>query len=65
MGMNAERNRVVAVYRPCPCGETAHDYVGGTVSGVPWTKAEHGGTATYACRNCRRRISVRKREDAT
>jgi DNA-directed RNA polymerase subunit RPC12/RpoP len=49
------------VYRNCPCGETAHDFHGGTVSGEPWTKEKHGGTQTYACRNCGRKISVRKK----
>lgn len=59
---NTFEARASTVYRKCPCGETAFDYVGGTTTGEPWTKEKNGGTKCYACRNCRRRIMVRKRD---
>lgn len=44
--------RNVTIYRKCLCGETAHDYTG---------DRDASGRRVFACRNCRRRVLVKRR----
>jgi hypothetical protein len=48
------------IYRPCPCGETAHDLMVCPAALVPEAPAvavnEWGNVWIYKCRNCRARI---------